>query len=157
MAAFRAVIGLLCISFPCLNFYFQKSIINMGADEESDGRTAVPNPYTGPGPDLSGSLLFDKGKRLVYIGISVYILQRMDFYNAILHSPNISHEWFKIGLGATIGTFCMQYARKKRCVVSRLVWKKPHLNIVGKNSTWTFWALFIFISNIKYQSVRGII
>lgn len=78
-------------------------MVGRRADEESHGKTAAPNPYTGPGPDPRASLLMDKAKRLIYMGISLYFLQRLNFYNAIFQSPHISHEWFKIGLGATIG------------------------------------------------------
>lgn len=75
------------------------------ADEESDGRAAVPNPYTGEGPPSAGDLIFDKGKRLGYMAISSYFLfKRMNFYEIVKHSPHVKHEWFKIGLGATIGT-----------------------------------------------------
>lgn len=77
------------------------------ADEESHGTSAVPNPYSGPGPDLSSNLLIDKMKRLVYIGVSLYFLQRMAFWSAIVQSPHIRHEWFKIGLATAIGkSYC---------------------------------------------------
>ena len=44
-------------------------------------------------------------KRMVYMGISGYILQHFNFYRVILQSPHIRHEWFKIGLAATVGEF----------------------------------------------------
>ena len=43
-------------------------------------------------------------KRLAYIGISLYSLQRFfQFHLMIFQSPHIRHEWFKVGLAATIG------------------------------------------------------
>jgi len=79
------------------------------ADEESFGRAAVPpaNPYAGPGPDMnaSGNIWIDRGRRLAYIGVSSWILQRVSFFGAVLHSPHIRHEWFKLGIGTTIGTY----------------------------------------------------
>jgi hypothetical protein len=46
-------------------------------------------------------------KRLFYITISVYVLHHFKLYQAIFYSPNISHEWFKVGLATTIGTWQM--------------------------------------------------
>lgn len=78
----------------------------MPADEESFGRTAVPNPYRGLGPnhDSPGNRAVDLLKRLIYLGISTYFLHRMNFVGAILRSPHVQHEWFKVGLAGTIGT-----------------------------------------------------
>jgi hypothetical protein len=77
----------------------------MPADVESYGRTAVPNPYRGLGPNdnTAASQLVDKFRRVLYIGVSAYVLNRMNFWGAILRSPLVSHEWFKIGLGGMIG------------------------------------------------------
>lgn len=76
------------------------------ADEESFGRTAVPNPYTGDGPPPLNAAI-DKLKRLIYVAISGYFLKRMAFYEIVMHSPHVSHEWFKIGLAASIGTLAL--------------------------------------------------
>lgn len=78
----------------------------MPADEESFGRTAVPGRYTGPGPEMNttASLLVDRLWRLIYILFSLFVLHKMAFYSAILKSPLIRHEWFKVGLGLSIGT-----------------------------------------------------
>ena len=71
-------------------------------------QSAAPaNPYSA---SPSSSVLprydpFNMLKRMVYMGISGYILQHFNFYRVILQSPHIRHEWFKIGLAATVGEF----------------------------------------------------
>lgn len=80
----------------------------MPADVESYGRAAVPNPYRGLGPNhatTGANMLVDKFKRMLYIGVSGFFLHRMNFWGAILRSPHVSHEWFKLGVAGTIGTF----------------------------------------------------
>jgi hypothetical protein len=79
----------------------------MPADVESFGRAAVPNPYRGLGPNhatTGANLLVDKFKRMLYMGVSGFFLHRMNFWGAIVRSPHVSHEWFKIGVAGTIGT-----------------------------------------------------
>jgi hypothetical protein len=72
-------------------------------DPEVAGRAAVPNPYTGPGPRQSaGEKAVDAIKRLIYMGISLFFLNKLNAYNATLQSPHIRHEWFKVGLAASV-------------------------------------------------------
>jgi|UPI000581AC63 hypothetical protein len=63
---------------------------------------APSNPYTGPGPDLPENAYIFKMKRIFFMCVSVYGLQHLNFYRAIMGSPHVSHEWFKIGLAGTI-------------------------------------------------------
>ena len=42
-------------------------------------------------------------KRILYMGLSLYGLNYFDAYNTLMTSPKISHEWFKVGLAASIG------------------------------------------------------
>jgi hypothetical protein len=74
-------------------------------DPEVAGHSAVPNPYTGPGPKLSaGDKAVDKLKRLIYMGVSLFFLiDRFNVFRATIQSPHVRHECFKIGLAATIG------------------------------------------------------
>jgi hypothetical protein len=74
-------------------------------DPEVAGRFPVPNPYTGPGPSRSfGDTAVDALKRLIFLGISLFfLLEKFNVYRTTLQSPHISHEWFKIGLGTTVG------------------------------------------------------
>ena len=37
------------------------------------------------------------------MGGCMYFLDRMNAYHTILHSPDVSHQWFKVGLSASIG------------------------------------------------------
>ena len=77
-------------------------------DIEGNARpSAVPNPYySDPSSghlQLAGHDLFTIMKRLVYVGMSLYGLEHFNAYQVVLHSPHVSHEWFKIGLASTVG------------------------------------------------------
>lgn len=37
------------------------------------------------------------------MGGSLYFLDKMKAYHEIMHSPLIRHEWFKVGLAASLG------------------------------------------------------
>jgi len=39
------------------------------------------------------------------MGGSIYLLHRMNTYKNILTSPDISHQWFKVGLASSVGEF----------------------------------------------------
>mmetsp|Transcript_2601 Transcript_2601/g.4199 ORF Transcript_2601/g.4199 Transcript_2601/m.4199 type:complete len:173 (-) Transcript_2601:85-603(-) len=41
-------------------------------------------------------------QRGMWMLISVYVLHRMDTYTIVMTSPDVSHEWFKVGLAASI-------------------------------------------------------
>ena len=43
--------------------------------------------------------------RTLWMGGSLYFLDEMKAYHEIMHSPLISHEWFKVGLAASLGEF----------------------------------------------------
>ena len=42
-------------------------------------------------------------RKCLYMGGSLYGLNYFDAYNTLMKSPNVSHEWFKLGLAASIG------------------------------------------------------
>ncbi len=44
------------------------------------------------------------------MGGSIYFLDRMNAYHEIMHSSHIRHEWFKVGLAASIGELDRTYA-----------------------------------------------
>eukprot|EP00531_Pseudo-nitzschia_arenysensis_P016054 CAMPEP_0116142316 /NCGR_PEP_ID=MMETSP0329-20121206/14844_1 /TAXON_ID=697910 /ORGANISM="Pseudo-nitzschia arenysensis, Strain B593" /LENGTH=171 /DNA_ID=CAMNT_0003637545 /DNA_START=131 /DNA_END=646 /DNA_ORIENTATION=- len=46
--------------------------------------------------------------RFVWMGGSIYFLDRMNAYHEIMHSAHISHEWFKVGLAASIALFSLK-------------------------------------------------
>jgi hypothetical protein len=64
------------------------------------------NPYRaeriGTG-DLSRYHPLTVVKRLTYMGASLWGLHLFRLYHVILRSPEVRHEWFKIGLAVTIG------------------------------------------------------
>ena len=74
-------------------------------DIEGNSAQTSPNPYTGPGPNMPENIYLYKAKCLLYMIISLFALQRFNFYQVILKSPHVSHEWFKIGLAGSIGKF----------------------------------------------------
>ena len=41
--------------------------------------------------------------RATVIGGSVYVLHLMEVFHNIMRSPQVNHEWFKVGLAASIG------------------------------------------------------
>jgi len=42
------------------------------------------------------------------MGGSIYLLHRMNTYNNILTSPDISHQWFKVGLASSVALFSLK-------------------------------------------------
>lgn len=63
---------------------------------------APQNPYTVPDPPMDSVYMF-RMKRVLYMSISLFGLQKFKFYGVVLRSPHVSHEWFKIGLATCIG------------------------------------------------------
>lgn len=77
-----------------------------------EGRPLVENPYISGSNENNNlarktSLLI---QRFVYMGLSLYGLNHFNVYQVILHSPHVSHEWFKVGLAATIGAYLLNSA-----------------------------------------------
>lgn len=65
-------------------------------------RPAVSNPYTNQNL-LPPHHPFTIMKRIIYVAFSTLALLHFKFYHTILHSPNVQHEWFKVGLATTVG------------------------------------------------------
>lgn len=42
------------------------------------------------------------------MGGSIYFLDRMNAYHTIIHSPDVSHQWFKVGLAASLALFSIK-------------------------------------------------
>lgn len=64
------------------------------------------NPYSGEQNHRRHASALDPLsvlRRVAVIAISSYGLRQLNFYNVILRSPHIRHEWFKVGLAGTIG------------------------------------------------------
>ena len=75
-------------------------------DPESHQReastAAVSNPYTGGPPVLPTYHPINVLKRTGYIVFALVALHKLDALKAILRSPKVSHEWFKIGLAGSL-------------------------------------------------------
>lgn len=74
-------------------------------DVESDRQPLFNNPYSGEespllmGPYHPLNILY----RVSVMGASLYGLHQWKVYSTVLRSPLVRHEWFKIGLAASIG------------------------------------------------------
>ncbi|CAB9514531.1 expressed unknown protein [Seminavis robusta] len=81
----------------------KKSTVDVESHQQQQ-QQAVRNPYSS---SMEPEVLpiyhpINILKRSLYIGISLYVLEKLDAHKAIFHAPDVSHEWFKIGLGGTI-------------------------------------------------------
>jgi hypothetical protein len=75
-------------------------------EEIRPGRRVMSNPYAGqPLPVRSKYHPINILQRTLWMGGSVYLLDRMDTYDKIMTSPDISHGWFKAGLAAAVGEY----------------------------------------------------
>ena len=70
--------------------------------------TSIENPYA-ENPRMQRTMadrILNYVKRIFYITLSSYVLhQFFRFYSAIFQSPLIIHEWLKVGVALTVGTF----------------------------------------------------
>jgi len=66
---------------------------------------AVNNPYSNsqPPPILHHWHPVNVLRRCIYMGGSLYGLNYFSAYDTLMNSPDVSHEWFKIGLASTVG------------------------------------------------------
>ena len=73
---------------------------------------AVNNPYSNsePPPILHHWHPVNVLRRCIYMGGSLYGLNYFSAYDTLMNSPDVSHEWFKIGLASTVG-------KSGRCVL----------------------------------------
>lgn len=69
---------------------------------QQESNTAVSNPYSGGPPVLPTYHPINVLKRTGYIGGALVGLHKLNALVAILHSPKVSHEWFKIGLAGSL-------------------------------------------------------
>jgi hypothetical protein len=80
----------------------------VNVDPESNQSNAVNNPYSHPQPTILPTWHpLNVLKRVFYMGLALYGMNYFEAYQTIMHSPKVSHEWFKIGLAASVGTFIM--------------------------------------------------
>jgi hypothetical protein len=73
----------------------------MTADVER--QSLVTNPYSGNEQSNAMQMVVDKIYRVAVLGGSLYFLHKWGVYATILRSPKIRHEWFKVGLAASVG------------------------------------------------------
>ena len=68
----------------------------------------VPNPYSQVNEGYHRFHPVNLFYRTLWMGGSLYFLDKMKAYHEIMHSPLISHEWFKVGLAASLGKLEVQ-------------------------------------------------
>ena len=68
--------------------------------ESRERQPLVNNQYAANSP---GQDLFNKLYRAAVLGGSLYYLHTLELYATVLTSRHVQHEWFKIGLAASIG------------------------------------------------------
>lgn len=77
-------------------------------DVEASRRRGTNAPLENPYSDSAAPLQYwhpiNVLRRGVYIGISLYGLHYFNAYETILRDPNVSHEWFKFAMAASVGT-----------------------------------------------------
>mmetsp|Transcript_13280 Transcript_13280/g.19536 ORF Transcript_13280/g.19536 Transcript_13280/m.19536 type:complete len:175 (+) Transcript_13280:168-692(+) len=79
-------------------------------DLESERQPLVNNPYGGQDVTQSASEKILNGLyRVVVLFASIYYLHTLEFYATVLRSPKVRHEWFKIGLAASIGLLIIKF------------------------------------------------
>ncbi|KAL9191021.1 hypothetical protein ACHAXT_000727 [Thalassiosira profunda] len=84
----------------------------------SENGASMPSIPTPP-PGLPASHPLQILKRSAIIGGTLYAMYDFNVFHNILHSPDVSHEWFKVGLAASIATMLLKgyvelYQGKKR-------------------------------------------
>ena len=74
--------------------------------QQSSSGSSVSNPYSSSDsvqPIFTRWHPLNVLRRCVYMLLGLYGMNYFDTYHKLMNDPNISHEWFKIGLGASIG------------------------------------------------------
>mmetsp|Transcript_9736 Transcript_9736/g.29014 ORF Transcript_9736/g.29014 Transcript_9736/m.29014 type:complete len:173 (-) Transcript_9736:403-921(-) len=113
----------------------------------SRGNSRPNNPYSDSARSSSRWDPINVLWRTLCIGVSLHLLHHMDAYHTIMHSPEVSHEWFKVGLAASIALFSIKgYVEmytgklKKQEVSYKTVPQLTHAAI-----------FFIFLSGIAFH------
>jgi len=87
------------------------------------------NPYADSGsPVRSRWHPLNILQRGTWMGGSIYLLHRMNTYNNILTSPDISHQWFKVGLASSVGEFTLVYIPGVNRNIFLLYIDQPHIH-----------------------------
>ena len=64
---------------------------------------SVDNPYAENPHELGPYHPINVLYRIGVMGGSLFFLDHWKVYRTVLRSPDVNHEWFRIGLGASIG------------------------------------------------------
>lgn len=93
--------------------------MNIDLEQSAPLRRRVATPSNGDGsgnrptlpappPELPPRHPLQILKRSAIIGGTIYALYDFKVFHNILHSPQVSHEWFKIGLAASIAIMALK-------------------------------------------------
>mmetsp|Transcript_3166 Transcript_3166/g.7507 ORF Transcript_3166/g.7507 Transcript_3166/m.7507 type:complete len:173 (-) Transcript_3166:276-794(-) len=85
--------------------------------------------------------------RFVWMGGSLYLLDKMNAYHEIMHSPHVSHQWFKVGMAASLGLLTL------KAYVEMYTGKIQKKEITYKSIPQITHAaiLLIFLSSIAFE------
>jgi hypothetical protein len=135
----------------------------MARDVESSRPTAAsrgrqPNSPENPYADLPPPLpRWDPRAFLprgLWMGGSLYFMHKMDVYHNIMRSPDIRHEWFKIGLACSVGKLRYQAAKgawtfaKDTTTIQKLTQQNPsHVSIFFPSCTHTTVPALLFLKS----------
>lgn len=78
--------------------------------ESTDTQRLVNNPYSdgAASQPLPARHPINIIKRCIYMGLSAWGLHKFQVYHTILHSPDVSHEWFKIGMATSVAILALK-------------------------------------------------
>mmetsp|Transcript_24211 Transcript_24211/g.52216 ORF Transcript_24211/g.52216 Transcript_24211/m.52216 type:complete len:184 (-) Transcript_24211:338-889(-) len=112
-------------------------------NDDTGNRPRIPAPPPGLPPRHPLQIL----KRSAIIGGTLYAMHDFNVFHNILYSPKVSHEWFKVGLAASIAVMALKgyvelYEGKKKN-------KKVEYDNFKSATHWTI--LLIMISWISFH------
>jgi hypothetical protein len=73
-----------------------------------ESRQPIRNPYAALGEPPRGlppRHPLNIFKRSTIVGACLFGLHKFKVYETVMYSPKVRHEWFKIGLAASVGEF----------------------------------------------------
>jgi len=77
----------------------------LNRNQVGEGNSTGPSHHpVGLPPHHPVNLLY----RIGVMSASLYGLHEMDVFHQITRGPNVDHQWFKIGLAASVGEFSLR-------------------------------------------------
>lgn len=126
--------------------------VEASTQERPSRSTRVNNPYNEHDPSVLPTWHpINVLHRVLYMGCSLYGLHYFQAYQKLMQDPNISHEWFKVGLAATVGeSIPVPCKWKTQCLLAN------RSNGCCENFPLNFfhWTELLLSSHYLHQSIR---